>query len=293
VSSKPSIIVHGGAWDVPGAVAEQCRKGVKRAVDRGWAVLARGGTAISACVEAILELEDEPVFDAGIGSHLNRDGRAQLDAVLMDGSSLKAGAVACVERVRNPIQLARLVLETSEHMMLCGYGAERFGEENGLALCDPAVFRIESELKLWTGRSGAMAPSFGTVGAVAVDANGNLASGTSTGGTIFKYPGRVGDSPIVGSGCYADNEGAAVSSTGHGESIMKIVMAKMINDLVAAGRSPQEAVELAVATVGRRTTGRAGAIVVDRFGRIGAAFSTKNLVRAYRTASDASPAVIV
>jgi beta-aspartyl-peptidase (threonine type) len=292
VPNKPSLIVHGGAWDVSDAVAEQCRQGVKRAVDRGWAVLVSGGSAISACVEAILELEDEPVFDAGIGSHLNRDGRAQLDAVLMDGTSLKAGAVACVERIQNPIQLARLVLEKSEHMMLCGYGAEQFGEENGMVLCDPAVFRIESEVKLWTERSGGVAP-FGTVGAVALDTNGNLAAGTSTGGTIFKYPGRVGDSPIVGSGCYADNESAAVSSTGHGESILKVVMAKMINDLVAAGRSPQEAVELAVTTVGRRTAGKAGAIVLDRHGRIGAAFSTKNLVRAHRTASDSGSTVIV
>jgi beta-aspartyl-peptidase (threonine type) len=292
VHTKPALIVHGGAWDVPSQDIDRCRAGAQRAIDRGWAVLISGGSAIDACEESVIELEEDPVFDAGIGSHLNRDGIAQLDAVLMDGRTLKAGAVACVEHIRNPIRLARLVLEKSEHLMLCGYGAELFAAENDMSLCDPSIFRIESETKLWALRSGKV-PSFGTVGAVALDTKGNLAAATSTGGTMFKYPGRIGDSPLIGCGCYADNEGAAVSSTGHGESIMKLVMAKMINDQVAAGRSPQEAVEIAVAAIHRRTSGRSGAIVVDRQGRIGAAFSTKNLVRACRTAADTEATVMV
>jgi len=279
--------VHGGAWDVPSELLEQCRHGVRTAADRGWTILAAGGTALDACEQAIIELEDDPVFDAGIGSHLNRDRRAQLDAILMDGRSLKSGAVACVERIRNPIQLARLVLEKSEHMLLAGPGAEQFAVENGFSLCDRSVFLIDAELQRWASRAGDAVKS-GTVGAVALDANGNLASGTSTGGTFFKFPGRVGDSPLVGCGCYADNEGAAVSSTGNGESIMKVVLAKAANDLIVAGHSPQSAADAANAMLTRRTGGRGGLIVVDRKGRVGASFTTKNMAHAFRTSNDAA-----
>src|SRR5262245_43875894 len=197
-------------------------------------MLRLGATALDACEQAIIELEEDPVFDAGIGSHLNQDGNAQLDAILMDGATLNSGAVACVERVRNPIRLARLILEKSNHMLLCSSVAEKFAVNTGLDICDPSLFRIQAEVR----RPHA---HIGPVGAGAPDKDGNLAAGTSTGGTFFKHPGRIGDSPLVGCGCYADNEGAAVSSTGHGESVMKIVGAKMINDLVAAGYTPQAA----------------------------------------------------
>ena len=130
---------------MPDESYESCRLGAGRAVERGWKVLASGGSALDACEQAIIELEEDPVFDAGIGSHLNRDGVAQLDAILMDGVSLKSGAVACVEHIRNPIQLARLVLERSEHMLLTGYGAEQFAREHGFPVCDPAIFRIATE----------------------------------------------------------------------------------------------------------------------------------------------------
>lgn len=284
-----ALIVHGGAWTVPPELEEQCRQGARRALDRGWAVLRDGGSAIDACEQAIVDLEEDPVFDAGIGSHLNRDGNAQLDAILMDGVSLKSGAVACVERIRNPIRAARLILERSEHMFFAGYGAEQFAAQHGIPLCEPAIFRIPSEVDRWRKDGGQL----GTVGAAALDGNGNIAAGTSTGGTPFKQPGRVGDSPLIGCGCYADNEGAAVSSTGHGESVMKIVMAKMVNDLVAAGRSPQQAAGEAIAHLGTRTNGRAGLIVLDRQGRVGAAYSTENLVHAYRTSFQSAPVVIV
>src|SRR5262249_30992293 len=231
------------------------------------------------------------VFDAGIGSHLNRDGKAQLDAIIMDGRTLKSGAVACVEHIRNPIQLARFVLDKSDHMLLTGYGAEQFASELGLSLCDSSIFSIPAEIQRWSQRSSEA--RLGTVGAVALDQSGNLAAGTSTGGTFFKHPGRIGDSPLVGCGCYADNEAAAVSATGHGESVMKIVMSKLANDLVSAGHSPQEAADGAVAILRRRTTGRGGLIVLDRQGRVGAAFSTNNLVRAYRTLHDTSAVVAV
>ncbi|MBI4471183.1 MAG: isoaspartyl peptidase/L-asparaginase [Acidobacteria bacterium] len=283
--ARIALVVHGGAWEIPAELAEACRQGVRSAVDRGWAVLARGGSAIDACEQAIIELEDEPVFDAGAGSHLNRDGKVQLDAILMNGSTLKSGAVVAVERVRNPIRLARLVLEKSDHMMLAAPGAEQFARENGLELCDPRDLIVEREKNLWAERSGTVA-SMGTVGAVAVDASGDVAAGTSTGGTFFKYPGRVGDSPLVGCGCYADNLASAVSTTGHGESIMKVVLAKTANDLVAAGRSPQEAADAAISILSRRTEGQGGLIVVDRSGRMGFAFSTPHMAYAFRSSSD-------
>jgi beta-aspartyl-peptidase (threonine type) len=279
-----AIVVHGGAWEIPPHLVETCQRGLKRAVDCGWGVLSRGGSALDACEQAIIELEDDPVFDAGAGSHPNRDGKVQLDAILMNGATLKSGAVVAVERVRNPIHLARVILEKSEHMLLAGYGAEQFAVEHGITLCEPSDLITQMEADLWASLSGKVA-NLGTVGAAALDSSGNLASGTSTGGTLFKYPGRVGDSALVGCGCYADNASAAISTTGHGESIMKVVLAKTANDLVAQGRSPQTAADDAIAYLTKRTTGRGGLIIVDREGGVGFAFSTPNMAYGYRTAS--------
>ena len=280
--SNIALIVHGGAWDIPTALRKACKDGVQRALNRGWAILEAGGSSLDACEQAIIELEDEPVFDAGIGSHINRDGRVQLDAILMNGATLKSGAVVAVERVRNPIRLSRLILDKSEHMLIAGYGAEEFALENGLPLCDPAELITERESELWASFSG-KAVTFGTVGAVALDVRGNLASGTSTGGTTYKYPGRVGDSALVGCGCYADNVASAVSCTGHGESIMRVVLAKSANDFVVSGKTPQMAADDAVALVTRRTSGRAGLIILDSQGRPGLAYSTQDMAYAYRT----------
>jgi beta-aspartyl-peptidase (threonine type) len=282
-----ALVVHGGAWEIPHHLIETCQRAVKRSVDRGWSVLKSGGSSLDACEQAIVELEDEPVFDAGVGSHPNRDGKVQLDAILMNGATLKSGGVVAVERIRNPIRLARTILEKSEHMLLAGQGAEQFAVEHGIGLCDPKDLITEAEARLWASLSG-KAVNLGTVGAVALDSDGNVASGTSTGGTLFKYPGRVGDSALVGCGCYADNASAAISATGHGESIMKIVLAKTVNDLVAAGRSPQIAADDAIALLSKRTGGRGGLIAVDREGRIGFAFSTTNMAYAYRTLSSSA-----
>jgi len=271
-----ALIVHGGAWDIPPEVKELCNNGVRRALDRGWRILENGGSALDACEQSIIELEDDPIFDAGIGSHLNRDGKVQLDAILMNGATLKSGAVVAVERIRNPIRLARVVLEKSEHMLIAGYGAEQFALEHGMGLCDPSDLITEREAHIWA--------NLGTVGAVALDIGGNLASGTSTGGTQYKYPCRVGDSALVGCGCYADNAASAVSTTGHGESIMKIVMAKAANDSVAAGKDAQAAADALIALLMKRTGGRGGLIVLDRQGRPGFAFSTGDMAYAYRTA---------
>lgn len=277
-----ALIVHGGAGTFPIELLHTCKQGILAAVQRGWDVLQDGGSALDACEQAIIELENEPVFDAGTGSHLNCDGNIQMDAILMDGITLKSGAVVAVERIRNPIHLARLVLERSDHMLLAGSGAERFAREQGLRFCDPKDLVTEREAQLWSQRSGE-AGNFGTVGAVALDARGNLASGTSTGGTLYKYPGRVGDSALVGCGCYADNVTSAISCTGHGESIMKVVLAKTASDFVAAGKSPQEAADAAIALLNKKTGGRGGLIILDRDGRVGKAFSTLHMPYAFQT----------
>lgn len=240
VSVKPSLIIHGGAGKIVPDSIEATRAGIHRALAAGWAILSKGGSALDAVEAAIVVLEDDPAFNAGTGSHLNRDGRVQLDAIIMEGTSLRAGAVACVERVRNPIRLARCILEKSPHMMLVASGAEKFSTENGLALCDPEELITDRARTAWRAcqddpqaAEENLAHKHGTVGAVALDANAKLVAGTSTGGTVCKYPGRVGDSPLIGCGCYADAEVGGVSSTGHGEAIMKIVMAKTAVDLLA------------------------------------------------------------
>jgi beta-aspartyl-peptidase (threonine type) len=246
---------------------------------------------------AIVILEDDPTFDAGIGSHLNRDGRVQLDAIVMDGTTLKAGAVAAVERVRNPIRLARCVLEKSEHVMIVAEGAEKFAAENGIPLCKPEDLILDRERTAWRrcledshAAEHHVGHESGTVGAVALDTHGHLIAGTSTGGTCCKYPGRVGDSPLIGCGCYADGEAGGVSCTGHGEGIMKIVMAKMATDLLhdqrvlvshRKKRGPQSLAQAVADACVRKLAHRAhttgGLILLDHAGRPAAAFNTPRM----------------
>ncbi|MGH9866320.1 MAG: isoaspartyl peptidase/L-asparaginase family protein, partial [Candidatus Acidiferrales bacterium] len=215
-----SLIVHGGAWDIPPAAISDCRTGIRHALEAGRVILARGGAAMDAVEAAIVVLEDDITFDAGTGAHLNRDGRVQLDAIIMDGGSLTAGAVAAVERVKNPIHLARKILEAGEHMMLVGAGAELFAQENGIPMCDPSELVIDRERMAWRHCRGGNHDSefhfghkHGTVGAVARDVQGRIVAATSTGGTCCKFPGRVGDSPLIGCGCYADTEAGGISCT--------------------------------------------------------------------------------
>ncbi|HWQ03131.1 MAG TPA: isoaspartyl peptidase/L-asparaginase [Candidatus Nitrosotenuis sp.] len=290
---NPSLIVHGGAWSIPHSAIGECKAGCRRALEAGWAILSRGGSALDAVEAAIVALEDEPIFDAGVGSHLNRDGRVELDAILMDGSTLNAGAVASVQRVRNPIRLARKVMESSEHLMLVGAGAEQFANEQGLALCSPEELILARELAAWkkciaSGHSAAHHEvcSAGTVGAVAREASGAIAAGTSTGGTCCKLPGRVGDSPLIGCGCYADNEAGGVSCTGWGEAIMKIVMAKTAVDFLrppagGPGHLAQEAADDAVRLLAERGKGTGGLILIDRHGQLGFAFNTSHMAYGY------------
>jgi len=301
---KPSLIVHGGAWDIPRESVAACRAGTARALQSGWEILAGGGSALDAVEAAISILEDDPTFDAGVGSHLNLDGVVQLDAIVMDGATLKAGAVAAVEHLRHPIQLARCILEKSEHMMLVAAGAEKFAAENGMALCPNEELITPRTRLAWTRcRETGHAPSHhaaqpqGTVGAVAIDEHGGLFAGTSTGGTCCKYPGRVGDSPLIGCGCYADTEAGGVSCTGLGEGIMRIVMAKTVVDLLrgdsyhsealaahqrtAASSRAQAAAEACVWLLENRGKAKGGLVLLDRDGIPGAAFSTPQMAFGY------------
>ena len=308
----PVLLVHGGAWAIPAAEAEAHENGVRNALEAGYAVLRRGGAAVDAVEAAVVVLEDDPTFDAGRGSFLTSDGRVQLDALLMDGGRMKAGGVACVERLRNPIQAARLVLEQSPHVYFVGAGAEAFAASHGMKLIDNAELVLDRErVRLAEAQARAAAgladetfsglqddkdaatafqrarefESHDTVGAVALDARGNLAAATSTGGTLNKTPGRVGDSSLIGCGCYADNLSAAVSLTGWGEPIMKLVLGKWATDRVAAGTAPEIAAEEAIAYLYNRLGGHGGIILLGPDGRFGFAHNTPAMAWGLATAA--------
>ncbi len=330
--SSPVLLIHGGAWAMPDDAVAAHENGIRNALAAGWSALHRGGSAVDAVEAAVTVMEDDDTFDAGRGSFLTRDGRVQLDALLMNGGDLRTGGVACVERLRNPMQAARLVLEKSPHVYFVGAGAERFATQNGMRLVDntelivprererlmkfqvaeatgksdttfsgaPAEFRPAAESRSSLPSDGAMEQvqldaeieeglpselrlddptlhSHDTVGAVALDANGCLAAGTSTGGTLSKAPGRVGDSSLIGCGCYADNESAAVSLTGWGEPIMKLVLGKWAVDRVAAGATPQKAASDAIAYLYRRLGGHGGIILLGPDGSVGVAHNTPRM----------------
>ena len=291
----PVLVVHGGAWAIPDDVVEAHLKGVQTALAEGWRVLESGGKALDAVQAAIVSMEDDEIFDAGRGSFLTRDGRVQLDALMMDGATLRAGGVGCVERIRNPIQAARLILDDSPHVYFVGEGAERFAEEHGITLCGNEELVIEREvlrLKAAQTKEAAGHPdltfagpqsSHDTVGAVALDANGNIAAGTSTGGTLNKAPGRVGDSSLIGCGCYADNLSAAASCTGWGEPIMKLVLAKWAADRVRSGGAPDAVATEAMAYLKSRLQGHGGMILLDARGRFGIAHNTPRMAWAYKS----------
>lgn len=287
----PTLLVHGGAWAIPSDAVEAHREGVRAALTRGYTVLEKGGSALDAVEAAITALEDDPTFDAATGSFLTRDGRVQMDALLMDGARMLAGGVACVERIKNPIQAARLVLEKSHHVYFVGEGAEAFVAEHGMALIENAELVLdrererlrEAQLKAAAGLpdltfAGEQAlDSHDTVGAVALDAEGRIAAGTSTGGTLNKAPGRVGDSSLIGCGCYADQLAAAVSLTGWGEPMMKLVLGKWATDRVQAGQAPDMVAPQAIAYLAKRLQGHGGIILLSPDGRWGIAHNTPGM----------------
>lgn len=297
MGQTPVIVVHGGGWAIPDDVVEAHLEGVRQAVATGWRLLERGATAMDAVEAAIISMEDDETFDAGRGSFLTRDGRVQLDALMMDGATLRAGGVGCVERLRHPIRAARLVLEKSPHVYFVAEGAERFAQEQGMELCrneDLVIEREVQRLKTAQAREAAgkpdltfAGPGFGcdTVGAVALDMHGNICAGTSTGGTLNKAPGRVGDASLIGCGCYADNQSAAASCTGWGEPIMKLVLAKRAADRVREGRPPELASNEAITYLKSRLQAHGGIILLDTQGRFGIAHNTPRMAWAYKNIS--------
>jgi beta-aspartyl-peptidase (threonine type) len=307
---SPILLVHGGAWAVPPEDHAAHEAGVGAALEAGHGILTRGGSALDAVEAAVTVLEDDPTFDAGRGSFLTSDGRVQLDALLMDGGRMRAGGVACVERLRNPIQAARLVLEKSQHVYFVGTGAEQFAASHGMALIENSELVMDRERERlaeakardaagladesFSGPADDKGPetafaaqlrSHDTVGAVALDAKGNLAAATSTGGTLNKTPGRVGDSSLIGCGCYADNLAAAVSLTGWGEPIMKLVLGKWATDRVATGTAPEMAAREAISYLYNRLGGHGGIILLGPDGRFGLAHNTPHMAWGIWTAA--------
>jgi beta-aspartyl-peptidase (threonine type) len=286
----PAFIVHGGAWDIPDEEVSGHLNGCRIAAQIGWTILKDGGSALDAVEAAIRSMEDDPAFDAGKGAWLNSAGEVELDAIIMDGATLNNGAVAAVQHVRNPITVARMVMERTSHSLLTGRGAEHFAQAQGIELCDESELLTGHELERWRSikaqKNYSVRESFsgtphGTVGAVARDRAGHIAAGTSTGGTPNKLQGRVGDSPLIGCGCYADDLSAGASATGWGESIMKVVLSKAVCDYSVLGQAAQAAAERAIGMLADRAQGLGGLIVIDRSGQIGVAFNTPRMARAW------------
>jgi beta-aspartyl-peptidase (threonine type) len=326
--STIAIVVHGGAGAIPTERAEVAQAGCRRAALLGWRILEQGGSALDAVEAAVRELEDDPVYNAGTGATLTQDGRIELDAGIMEGRTLRVGAVAAVEGIKNPIVLARRVLE-SPHVLLVGHGAQQFALEQGMALSrteelltdyqyrrwleaqtqraaqegappgealeeEPLLYRIEVATTMFVPQEGE--PTYyrrqvaatslhheeehGTVGAVALDASGLLAAATSTGGVFQKYPGRVGDTPLVGCGFYADEQ-AAVSCTGHGEDFMRLLLARRAAEFVALGAGAGRAAQAAIDVLAQRAGGRGGLILLDARGDIGLAHNSPQMAYAY------------
>ena len=286
-----TIAVHGGAGRFAGDALlahpqRLCRSGIGRALDAGYAVLAGGGTSLEAVRIAVLVLEDDPLFNAGRGAVRTRDGVVELDAAIMEGRSRRAGAVAAVRHLRNPIEVARRVLEEGSHVLLVAEGAEEFALEQGFVLVPNHYFQLSDAERAAAAGAGGLASACGTVGAVACDARGDLAAATSTGGTSGKHRGRVGDSPLIGAGTYADNRAAAVSATGQGEIFIRIavaheVCARMRFAGLALGEAVRGLLKDELASLG----GEGGIIAVAADGSVATEFNTEGMIRGVRTSA--------
>jgi len=288
-----AIAIHGGAGAVPHPLLDNREKqylaSLESTLDASYAVLEQGGSSLDAVTTAVRLLEDDPLFNAGCGAALNRDGAAELDAAIMDGRQQRAGAVACVRNVRNPIDLARRVMEKTRHVLLVGAGAEEFAREEGFVPVPNEYFRTEERRQqLEYVRQGQrvselVASPQGTVGAVALDGAGNLAAATSTGGMTNKRSGRVGDSPIIGAGTYAKNGVCAVSATGHGECFMRAVAAYHICSAVEyRGLTLEDAAREMLHAILPSLGGQGGVIAVDASGRVVMDFSSEGMFRGAR-----------
>lgn len=275
------IIVHGGAGRYTETEMREHLQGCRDAALAARAVLRQGGAALDAAEAAVTVMEDHPALNAGTGACLNREGRIELDASLMDGATLRAGAVAAVRNLRNPIRLARHVLEDGRHVLLVGEGANRYARTAGFPECAEAELIVPRALRHWEQHHG-------TVGAVVRDAHGRLAAATSTGGRTGKLPGRVGDSALIGCGTYADTAGA-VSCTGEGEAIIRVVLAKTATDWLAAGLPAAAAAVRAVHLLAEKTGGVGGLIVIDRHGGVGHAHNTPHMPVCFIADPSATP----
>jgi beta-aspartyl-peptidase (threonine type) len=299
------LAIHGGAGTLPraemrGAAEQNYRAGLQEAIDAGFAILQAGGTSLDAVTQAVVRLEDNPLFNAGRGAVFTLDGRNELDAAIMDGSNLKAGAVCGVTRIRNPILLARSIMEQSDNVMLAGAGAEEFALSRGFALVPQSYFytperwqQLERIRGGDTGLSALTISHVGTVGAVALDSVGRLAAATSTGGMTGKRYQRIGDSPIIGAGTYADDRSCAVSATGHGEVFIRAAVA---HDICArmrfGGRSLPQAVREVVLEELPALHGEGGVVAIDARGEIAMEFNSEGMFRASRTAG-AEPQIAI
>jgi len=301
---RSALAIHGGAGAIPRPLLESREKqyltSLQSTLDASYAVLEQGGSSLDAVTTAVRLLEDDPLFNAGRGAALNRDGAAELDAAIMDGRQQRAGAVACVRNVRNPIDLARRVMERSRHVLLVGTGAEEFALEEGFVPVPNEYFQTEERRQqLQYVRQGQRVSELvgspqGTVGAVAVDAAGDLAAATSTGGMTNKHSGRVGDSPIIGAGTYAKNGVCAVSATGHGEYFIRTVAAYHIcNAVEYRGLTLEDAAREMLHAVLPSLGGQGGVIAVDASGRVVMDFSSEGMFRGARDSAGLREVAIV
>ncbi len=287
--TKPKLIVHGGAWSIPEEQHEVHIKGCYTAVERVYQHLEKGISALDAVESAVQVLEKDPTFDAGRGAFLNAEGEIELDAIICDGSSLAFGAVAAIKNVLHPVSAARLLIKYSEHCFMVGDGAQRFLRDLQFPEVEVEALLTRQELDYYHKIKAD--PTFrtrkpfephpeGTVGAVALDIKGNLAAATSTGGTPRKLPGRVGDSPVIGAGAYADNQTGAVSATGFGESIMKVVLSKLVCDNFVQYNAVQAA-RLGIQVLQKRVNGLGGVIGINNKGEYGFFHNTQYMAYAF------------
>jgi len=295
-----SLMVHGGAGALDNVkddkTAIRYLESIRRTLEHGREVLTLGGSALQAVETCASLLEDDPVFNAGCGSVLNENGKVEMDAAIMDGRDLSAGAVAGVDNIANPIQLARYVMTESEHVMLISEGAMRFADHCGIKRAPENYFytpdrvkqleQAQLKNKIMLDHDDTEEDSedqkFGTIGAIARDLQGNLAAATSTGGIVNKRMGRVGDSPIIGAGVYADNETCAVSATGFGEEFMRTVISKTIADFVyMKDMNAEEATLAGIEYLTRKVKGRGGVIVIDKDGNCSSGFTTKKMIHGW------------
>lgn len=276
---KPSLIIHGGAGSPALDLHEARQAGLRRAFTAAWTILLQDGSALDAAVQATVMLENDPVFNAGVGSCLNQNGEVEMDASLMEGTTFRAGAVGAVCTVRNPILLARAVMEEGRHVFLAGAGADQFAREHGFPRVAQATLVTERQQQRWRMSHTQGEP--GTVGAVAFDKAGRLAAATSTGGIFDKHPGRVGDSAVIGAGTYADDACGAASATGLGESIIRTTLTRTAVEFLRGGIHPSQAARRAIALFQKHTGSEAGIILIDALGRVGYAYNAPAMSTAF------------